>query len=259
MKTLLLTTVLALALGAATAQDKKCSCVKKTVHHSTHKATVRYAHKTKLTRINRYGHNFRGGIAGLGGSNRCMIDSNGEIQYAASNSYLGYRDKNAEFADCDINENLHPQFGDMIISSTAFTNGGSLPAKYSCRGSQVHPPLKITNIPPNTSSLALIMFDAMGTSHGSTTNWIMWNLDTTGQVPENMVTDYESENPLDKQYGYEGVCPQYGTHTYHIRVYALDTKLRLNKHTTKARFESAIQGHVLSKGELLCKYNKELE
>src|SRR5207248_2755164 len=47
----------------------------------------------------------------------------------------------------------------LTITSPAFTHEGEIPAKYTCEGSNVSPPLEWTGAPPNTKSFALIVDD----------------------------------------------------------------------------------------------------
>jgi Raf kinase inhibitor-like YbhB/YbcL family protein len=53
-----------------------------------------------------------------------------------------------------------------------------------------------------------------------------------------------------------GPCAPTGTHHYHFKVYALDTKLTLTDGSNKAQLEDAMKGHVLSTGELIGLYKK---
>ena len=78
-------------------------------------------------------------------------------------------------------------------------------------------------------------------------------------IPESFTTDHMSETRDFHLYGYQGACPNEGTHYYHIRVYALNTKVLLDKHTTKALLESTIKDHVLAKGEIICQANRHLQ
>src|SRR5437879_1933417 len=45
------------------------------------------------------------------------------------------------------------------LTSTAFPPGGEIPAKYTCEGQDVSPPLAWTGVPPNAKSLVLIIDD----------------------------------------------------------------------------------------------------
>jgi hypothetical protein len=249
------------------AQSKTCACKQKTAHHRTHHtkagsctSAMSTTMKMKKTRP-LFNENSEDTVQNISlGSVQptpsCFVDSNGETVYMGSGSYSGYYLGENE---CDRFESLSTPNTDLTVTSTAFKNYGELPVKYSCKGSQVNPPLQVTNIPQGTASLALVMFDPHATAQKSTTYWVMWNLDTTGVIPEAFTTDYESQNPINKQYGYQAVCPLNGTHYYHFRVYALDTKMLLGKRTTKETLENAMSGHILAKGELIGEFNQRLE
>ena len=62
------------------------------------------------------------------------------------------------------------------ISSPAFENNGQIPAKYTCDGINVNPPLKIENTPSHAKSLALV-FDDTDAPRGSYVHWVVWNID----------------------------------------------------------------------------------
>ena len=145
---------------------------------------------------------------------------------------------------------------DLKITSTGFKNDGMIPVKYSCEGGENSPPLHISGIPANAKSVALILHDPDAPMKGGVTHWVMWNISTDGDIPENFKGAEQGYNGM-KQNGYKGMCPPSGTHHYHFMVYALDTKLTLDKSTDKAGLEKAIQGHVLAKGDLTGLYKKE--
>ena len=52
------------------------------------------------------------------------------------------------------------------------------------------------------------------------------------------------------------MCPPTGIHHYHFMVYALDTKLNIDKNTDKAGLEKAMQGHILAQGDFIGLYEK---
>ena len=43
----------------------------------------------------------------------------------------------------------------MTITSPAFADNGQIPAKYTCDGDDINPPLRIENVPAGARSLAL--------------------------------------------------------------------------------------------------------
>ena len=50
--------------------------------------------------------------------------------------------------------------------------------------------------------------------------------------------------------------PGHGTHHYHFKLYALDTKLDLEPGATKDELLTAIKGHVLGEAKLIGTYER---
>lgn len=143
----------------------------------------------------------------------------------------------------------------LTITSSAFKEGGMIPAKYTCTGGESSPPLSITGMPSGTKSLALIVHDPDAPKAGGVTQWLAWNLPADGNIAENFKGGTQGMNS-DHKTGYKGPCPPSGTHHYNFYVYALDTQLQLDSNTDKARLEKALQGHVLAQGKLTGLYSK---
>lgn len=149
--------------------------------------------------------------------------------------------------------NQHLSFIDL--SSSAFTEGGMIPSKYSCEGSQASPPLKFKGIPANAKSLAIIVHDPDAPKAGGVTHWVVWNIPVSGTIAENFKGGVQGQNS-DQQSGYMGMCPPDGTHHYNFMIYALDSLLALDKRSDKAALEQAMQGHILGQGILTVLYRK---
>lgn len=145
--------------------------------------------------------------------------------------------------------------GTLTVTSSSFSNNGNIPKKYTCQGEQVSPPLKITGIPSGAKTLALILHDPDAEMPGGFTHWVVWNIPTDGNMPENFKGADQGWNGAKKT-GYIGMCPPTGVHHYHFMVYALDTRLMLDKNTDKAGLEKAMTGHIVGKGELVGLYEK---
>ena len=144
----------------------------------------------------------------------------------------------------------------LKITSTSFVNDGPIPAKYSCEGEDVSPPLLISNIPSGTKSLAIILHDPDAPMKGGFTHWVVWNIEPgDNKISENFKGARQGLNSAG-QPGYAGMCPPSGTHHYHFMVYALDTKLNIDIKTNKAGLEKSMQGHVLAQGDLVGLYKK---
>jgi Raf kinase inhibitor-like YbhB/YbcL family protein len=143
------------------------------------------------------------------------------------------------------------------ITSTAFSDGGTIPQKYTCDGENVSPPLAWAGIPAGTRGLALIVDDP-DAPRGTWVHWVMFNI-PAGQasLPEGAqgmgtqgVTDFGNA-------AYGGPCPPAGKpHRYFFKLYALDSSLSLKAGATKAEVEKAMQGHILVQGQLMGKYGR---
>jgi Raf kinase inhibitor-like YbhB/YbcL family protein len=143
----------------------------------------------------------------------------------------------------------------LSVMSPTFENNQLIPAKYTCDGDDVNPPLAIEGIPEGTKTLALIVDDP-DAPMGTWDHWIVWNIPaTTSKIAENTVPGTEGLNDFRKR-SYGGPCPPSGTHRYFFKVYALDVKLDLSQTARKRDVEKAMQGHVLAEGELVGLYRR---
>ena len=150
------------------------------------------------------------------------------------------------------------------ITSTAFADGQPIPAKYTCDGNDVSPPLQWTNTPANTKSFALIADDP-DAPMGTWVHWVAYNLSPSmGALPEGVeksqfITGNAMQGLNDfHRLGYGGPCPPSGKpHRYFFKIYALDTVLNLTPGLTKRELLQATNGHVLAEGQLMGTYQRK--
>src|SRR5438105_1100759 len=65
-----------------------------------------------------------------------------------------------------------PAANGMSISSPAFANDGTIPAKYTCDGANVNPPLTFRGVPSSAQSLSLTLRDPDAPG-GNFIHWIV--------------------------------------------------------------------------------------
>lgn len=140
---------------------------------------------------------------------------------------------------------MEPQF---TLKSTAFKDGGAIPAKHACDGEDVNPFLEIKNPPEGTASFAIIVDDPDATRGVAFDHWLLWNIDgntrylSEDSVPHGAVqgmTDFGSPK-------WGGPCPPPGKpHRYVFKLYALDVALPLSAGGTKQELIKLMEGHVL--------------
>jgi Raf kinase inhibitor-like YbhB/YbcL family protein len=146
----------------------------------------------------------------------------------------------------------------LKISCSQFADGGNIPARYTCKGVNVNPPLEISGVPQTTKSLALILRDPDAPS-GDWAHWLVWNIEpATTQIPEGALPIGAVEGTTSfKTTGYGGPCPHSGTHHYIFELYALDTKLDLEQSATHEELVAALNGHILAKTTLTGLFSKD--
>ncbi len=150
------------------------------------------------------------------------------------------------------------------LTSSAFAEGSAIPAKYTCDGEDVSPPLRWSNTPPEARSIALIADDP-DAPVGTWVHWVLYNL------PSN-VTELEAGVPATeslpngagqglndfKRIGYGGPCPPRGSpHRYFFKIYALNAELRLKSRVTKKDLTQMMEGHILAEGQLMGTYQRK--
>jgi Raf kinase inhibitor-like YbhB/YbcL family protein len=150
-----------------------------------------------------------------------------------------------------------PVSASLKVTSSAFSDGGKIPQKYTCDNSNVSPPLRIENLPKAVKSLALIVDDP--DAPGRTwTHWLLWNMDPKAtEIRENTVPQDAVQGTSDfgsARYG--GPCPPSGAHRYYFHAYALDAALSLPSSAKKAEVEKAMAGHIIAKGSLMGTYSR---
>jgi hypothetical protein len=141
---------------------------------------------------------------------------------------------------------------EFALESDAFENTQAIPSRHNCEGEDVSPPLRWTNVPERTRSLALVVDDPDAPS-GVFTHWVAWGLDPAAEgLGEGESAPSEGQNDFGTT-GYRGPCPPpgHGRHRYVFRLYALDAELELPAGVAKAELEQAIEGHVLTTAELV--------
>jgi len=152
----------------------------------------------------------------------------------------------------------------LTITSDAFSSGQSIPAKYSCIGRNISPPLAWNEPPAGTQSFALIMDDP-DAPIGTWVHWVLYNIPSAKrELEEDLPITGKNVDPnaiyvgknSSGNIGYDGPCPPGGTHRYFFKLYALDTTISLLPGATKEQVLKEMDGHILAQGELVGTFSK---
>jgi len=152
----------------------------------------------------------------------------------------------------------------MILTSSAFRDGGQIPAKYTCDGLNISPPLAFSGIPRGAKSLVLFIDDPEAPDpeypRMDWTHWLLYNLppDTASlsegirDLPQGTLSGWTDF----RRTTYGGPCPPVGNHRYFHRLYALDVILPNLGMASKSDILNAMKGHILDEAELVGKYRR---
>lgn len=142
------------------------------------------------------------------------------------------------------------QIKKLDVISESFGDGSEIPGKHTCEGEDVNPQLTIGDVPGKAEQLAIIMDDPDAPA-GTFNHWVVWGLTPGENVDEASSPGIQGKNDFGS-IGYKGPCPPPGKpHRYFLRVYALDSPLKLDEGASRGDLETAMQGHVLAKGETM--------
>jgi Raf kinase inhibitor-like YbhB/YbcL family protein len=150
----------------------------------------------------------------------------------------------------------------MKITSPAFKENSAIPARYTCDGEDVSPPLEWSDLPENTKTVALICDDPDAPKHDFA-HWVMFNVSPEQRrlaehvpaEPQLASGARQGKNDFGRV-GYGGPCPPSGTHRYRFALYALDTELDVPPSAPRDRVLQAMHGHVLETAELKATYSR---
>ena len=153
----------------------------------------------------------------------------------------------------------------MMLTSTAFADGGQIPARYTQAGDQVSPALTWHNAPANTVGFVLHMHDMEGVRNRTTDDqlhWLVWTIpgSSTG-LPEGLPQGAQlpdgswQVSASGQVYRGPGAPATGPMHHYTFEIFALDTKIDVppsaDAFETRTNVLKAMQGHILAKAVLM--------
>jgi hypothetical protein len=149
---------------------------------------------------------------------------------------------------------------DMAFSlgSTAFTDGGSIPRRFTCDGENVSPDLTWSGVPDGTEALVLIVTDPDARDF---VHWLVYDLTGTpsGGLPVGISSSPDAPAQGTNSFGklgYGGPCPPSGEHRYRFTMYALDETLEVAGAPRIGDLQAAMRGHVKGEATITGTYHR---
>ena len=154
----------------------------------------------------------------------------------------------------------------LKLVSSAFTEGGAIPKKYTCEGQDISPPLAWSGLPQGAKSLVLIVDDPDAPDPRAPkitwVHWVLYNLppSSTGFTEGITIKALPAGTMVGvndwKRAAYGGPCPPIGRHRYFHKLYALDAVLAGLNQPDKAAVEAKMRDHILAQATLIGTYEK---
>lgn len=156
-----------------------------------------------------------------------------------------------------------------MLTSSAFENNGTIPAKYTCDGDRtLSPPLSFSDVPEVAESLVLIMDDPdipeikkkeLGLS--AFDHWTLFNIPPqTREIREGGTVGTPGATTAG-ELRYTGPCPppeyEPSEHRYIFKLYALIAPLALSAGATKQQVLDALAPLLIAEAELIGRYSRK--
>jgi Raf kinase inhibitor-like YbhB/YbcL family protein len=150
----------------------------------------------------------------------------------------------------------------MQLTSSAFEQGGRIPAKYTGEAENVSPALAWSGAPEAARSFAVVCHDpdAPLVSKGSYgyVHWVLYNIPASVTSLAEGAQGYTSGLSDFGKPGYGGPMPPngHGTHHYYFWVFALNEELNLEPGLTLWQLLEKIEPHTLGMNRLVGTYSR---
>jgi hypothetical protein len=157
--------------------------------------------------------------------------------------------------------------GALSLTSPAFSDGGTIPERFTCAGANVSPRLDVSGVHEDATSLALLVDDPDAPTAEPFVHWLLWNVPVDRKTIPEGVEQGDTVDALDGarqgtnsagQVGYAGPCPptEDGAHTYRFDLVALDSRLDVDPGANRDALESGMNGHVLASARLTGEFDR---
>jgi len=154
----------------------------------------------------------------------------------------------------------------MTLTSSAWPDGGQIPAKYTQEGEDISPPLTWSGAPEGIASYVLVVHDtdaAIGSGIDDLLHWLVWNIPAAvssfhehapsmSQLPDG-TRQISATGPNYRGPGAPASGP---AHHYVFELFALDTILDVpavgaSPSNTRAAVVAAMTGHIRAKASFV--------
>jgi Raf kinase inhibitor-like YbhB/YbcL family protein len=160
-------------------------------------------------------------------------------------------------------ENLGGSNEALVLESPAFAKDTNLPVRFTADGEGVSPPLRWSQLPEGTVSVALLVEDADSPTPAPLVHAIVVNLTRAGELAEGAMVDRDGGPLIGKNsFMKAGWLPPdpprgHGPHRYAFQILALDNVPQFDWPPGREHLLRAIRPHVIGRGSLVGIYQRK--
>lgn len=157
---------------------------------------------------------------------------------------------------------MNKAYPEIIVTSNAFTNNGTIPVEYTGHGKDISPPLTLSELSERAKSISIIMDDIKHPLFKIYNHWVIWNIPVMQEIPANIPHGKTIEEFRGAVQGigygrhkYRGPKPPFGTtHNYQYTVYVLDSRIEISPTSKKVNLLRVMEDHILQQGHIIGSY-----
>jgi Raf kinase inhibitor-like YbhB/YbcL family protein len=144
----------------------------------------------------------------------------------------------------------------MQLTSSAFDDGGRIPARATCDGENLSPPLAWSEVPDGAAAFVLLVEDP---DAGGFIHWQLTDIPGDArELPEGAgdAIGMPGRNDFGLT-GWGGPCPPSGEHRYVFTLYALSEPVQIDADATADQVREAIAPRQIGQGRLTGMYSRK--
>jgi Raf kinase inhibitor-like YbhB/YbcL family protein len=145
----------------------------------------------------------------------------------------------------------------IVLSSAAFTPGGTIPKAFTCSGEGESPPLRWRGVPRGARSLALLVEDPDAPG-GTFVHWTAWDIPPATKALAAGAKPPRQGHSSGGDTGWQPPCPPEGKepHRYTFTLYALRAPLDVDEGAKPDAVRGAIGKQALARGSLTGRFGR---
>jgi Raf kinase inhibitor-like YbhB/YbcL family protein len=146
----------------------------------------------------------------------------------------------------------------FVLTSPSFDEGGAIPIRHTCDGTDVSPALNWEGAPRGTVALALVVDDPDARNF---THWVVYDIPggSAGSMREGLHDNDmppQGRNDFGRT-GWGGPCPPSGTHHYRFTLWALSSRIGLSGTPSAGDVLNAVAMRTLGRTTLVGTYTRQ--